>query len=189
MAPFDWYGWVILPIIVFFARITDVTLGTMRIIFTSRGKRNVAPFLGFFETLIWVIVISQIVKNVHSITAFVGYAAGFATGTYVGMLIEDKLAFGTLILRVILPQGGDALKDKLTEAGFGVTVVDGEGSAGPVKLIYSVIKRKNLPIVTSIVHTVNPKAFYSVEEVRSFEQGIFPESTDSLFRRISLPRM
>lgn len=189
MAAFDWYGWVILPIIVFFARITDVTLGTMRIIFTSRGKKNIAPFLGFFETLIWVIVISQIVQNIHSFTAFIGYAAGFATGTFIGMTIEDKIAFGTLLIRVILPEGGDTLKEKLSEAGFGVTVVDGAGAAGPVKLIYTIFQRKNLSAVTSIIHSVNPRAFYSVEEVRSCEQGVFPQPSDPLLKRISLTRL
>jgi uncharacterized protein YebE (UPF0316 family) len=174
METFDWYAWVILPFIVFFARIADVTLGTLRIIFTSRGKRNIAPLLGFVEVFIWIVVVGQIVKNVHSITAYFGYAAGFATGTYIGMKIEERLALGTLVLRIILAQGGDEMAHSLREAGYGVTTVNGEGASGAVKLLYTVIKRKNLGTVAAIIHAVNPKAFFSVEEVRLAESGIFP---------------
>jgi uncharacterized protein YebE (UPF0316 family) len=174
MGAFDYYGWVILPFIVFFARVADVTLGTLRIIFTSRGKRNIAPLLGFVEVFIWIVVVGQIVKNVHSFTAYIGYAAGFATGTYLGMFIEDRLAMGTLMLRIILAQGGEILATNLRAGGFGVTTVDGQGSNGEVKLIYTVIKRKDLPTATGIIRKSHPNAFYAIEEVRSAEQGIFP---------------
>ena len=120
MESFDTYAWVILPFIVFFARIADVTLGTLRIIFTSRGKRNIAPILGFVEVFIWIVVVGQIVKNVHSFTAYFGYAAGFAAGTYIGMKIEEKLALGTLVLRIILAEGGDEMAHNLREAGYGL---------------------------------------------------------------------
>lgn len=174
METFDWYSWVILPFIVFFARIADVTLGTLRIIFTSRGKRNIAPFLGFVEVFIWIVVVGQIVKNVHNFTAYFGYAAGFATGTYIGMKIEERLALGKLVLRIILSHGGDEMADKLRKAGFGVTIVNGEGASGSVTLLYTVIKRKDLDETANVIHSVNPKAFYSVEEIRSAESGIFP---------------
>ncbi len=104
MEAFDWYAWVFLTFIVFFARVADVTLGTMRIFFTSRGKRNIAPLLGFVEVFIWVVAVGQIVKNVHSITAYIGYAAGFAAGTYIGMKIEEHLALETLVLPLSHPQ-------------------------------------------------------------------------------------
>ncbi len=173
MESFDVYAWVILPILVFFARVADVTLGTLRIVFTSRGKRHLAPVLGFVEVFIWIVVVSQIVANMHSVTAFIGYAGGFAMGTYIGLKIEEKLAFGTLILRIILPQGGEQLAHDLRAAGFGVTIVNGEGASGPVKLLYSVIKRKELKHITEIIHQHNPKTFFSVEEVSSAESGVF----------------
>ncbi len=173
MESFDWYAWVILPILVFIARVADVTLGTLRIVFTSRGKRNLAPVLGFVEVFIWIVVVSQIVSNMHSYPAFIGYAAGFAMGTYIGLRIEQKLAIGTLVLRIILPQGGEQLAHDLRVAGFGVTIVNGEGATGPVKLLYSVIKRKELQHITEIIHQHNPKTFFSVEEVSSAESGVF----------------
>ena len=107
MQLFDIYTYVMLPLTVFTARVVDVSLGTMRIIYTSRGKRNIASLLGFVEMFIWIVVVSQIIRNVHSLSAYFAYAAGFATGTFVGMKIEEGLALGTLVLRIILPQGGD----------------------------------------------------------------------------------
>jgi uncharacterized protein YebE (UPF0316 family) len=170
----NWYSLVILPLIVFCARVVDVSLGTMRIIFTSRGKRRIAPLLGFVEVFIWIVVVSQVVKNVHSLPAYFGYAAGFAVGTYVGMKIEDRLALGTLIIRIILPQDGELLASRLREAGYGVTVANGMGAGGEVKLIFTAIPRKKLDEVTEIIKSVSPKAFFSVEELRSIESGIFP---------------
>jgi uncharacterized protein YebE (UPF0316 family) len=122
---FNWYAWVILPLIIFIARIFDVTLGTLRIIFVSRGKRNLAPILGFFEVFIWIVVISQLVQNLESFTAYIGYAAGFAAGNYVGMWLEDKLALGTYILRMITSEDITELVSRLREAGYGVTRVEG----------------------------------------------------------------
>lgn len=182
MAPFwgmteaEFFAWVVLPVIIFFARVADVTLGTLRIIFVSRGKRTVAPLLGFFEVLIWVIVIGQLVQNLSSVTSYLGYAAGFAAGNYVGMMIEDRLAIGTLIVRAIIPLGGDEIVNRLRAAGYGVTSVDAQGAAGPVRLVYAVVKRKHIRRVMDIIHEVHPKAFITIEDVRSLEEGIFPAS-------------
>ena len=170
----QFYAWVILPIIIFLARVCDVTLGTIRIIFTSRGKRNLAPLLGFVEVLIWIVVIGQLVQNLGSITSYLGYAAGFAVGNFVGMYIEDHLARGTLIVRAIVPGGGEELMKTLRTAGYGVTGVNGEGANGPVKLVYTIVKRRNLKDVVNLIHATHPKAFLSVEDVRSTAEGIFP---------------
>jgi uncharacterized protein YebE (UPF0316 family) len=173
---FDWYAWVFLPLLIFFARICDVTLGTLRIIFISRGKRNLAPFLGFFEVLIWIVVIGQLVQNLHSITSYLAYAGGFATGNFVGLWLEDRLALGTYILRVMVSNGEEILTRRIHAAGFGVTRVDGQGAEGPVKLIYTIVKRRHVAQVLSIIHEAAPNAFVTIEEVRSTEKGIFPAS-------------
>jgi hypothetical protein len=91
MSIFDWYTWVILPLIVFLVRLTDVTLGTMRIIFVARGRKYLAPLLGFIEVFIWITVVSQIVRGAQNIVAYLAYAAGFAVGNYVGMIVEERL--------------------------------------------------------------------------------------------------
>lgn len=181
------YSWVILPTLIFFARVADVTLGTLRIIFVSRGKRTVAPLLGFFEVLIWIVAIGQLVQNLGSATSYLGYAAGFAAGNYIGMLIEDRLAIGTLIVRSIVPMGGEEVMRRLHDAGFGVTAVDGQGANGPVRLIYAVVKRRDIREVMDTIHGVNPKAFITVEDARSSMDGVFP-SRKNLNRQIHLGR-
>ena len=185
----DLYAWVILPLMVFGARVLDVSLGTLRIIFIARGRRRIAPLLGFFEVLIWIVVVSQVMQNLHSPLAFIAYAAGFATGNYVGMWIEDKLAIGTLVVRVIVPQEASQLMVQLAAAGYGVTSIDAHGTTGEVTLVYTVVKRKDLPEVMTIIQNTYPKAFTSVEEVRTTHEGIFPARTrrfpDVLVRRKS----
>jgi len=175
METFDWYTWIILPLIVFTARFVDVTLGTMRIIFLSRGRKLLAPLLGFVEVFIWITVVSQIVGSTkNNYIAYFAYAAGFAVGNYFGMVIEEKLAIGTLVIRAILPRNGNALVKNLREAGYGVTFVDGHGASGDVILVYTIVMRRELEHVIDIIHTTAPKAFFTVEELRSVQQGIFP---------------
>jgi len=176
---FDWYGWVLLPVLIFLARVVDVSLGTLRIIFTSRGRRNLAPLLGFIEVFIWVAALAQLVKSAQNIVAYLGYAAGFAAGNFVGIWIEDRLALGTLVVRIIARQDGEALMTALHNAGFGVTGVNGEGATVPVKIVYTIIKRKHLQQVRQIVHTITPAAFVSIEEARTTEHGFFPSSEKS----------
>jgi uncharacterized protein YebE (UPF0316 family) len=170
------YIWVVLPIIVFFARVSDVTLGTLRIIFISRGKRNLAPLLGFVEVFIWITVVAQIVSHAHNILAYLAYAAGFATGAFVGMYIEDRLAIGTQIVRTIVQNNSQELIGNLHYAGYGVTSVDGQGVNGPVNLIYTIVLRKNLPDVLAIIHRTHPHAFLSIEDLRSTQAGVFPRT-------------
>jgi uncharacterized protein YebE (UPF0316 family) len=181
------YAYIILPLLVFGARVLDVSLGTLRIIFIARGRRKLAPLLGFFEVLIWIVVVSQIMQNLHSPLSFIAYAAGFATGNYVGMWIKGKLAIGTLIVRVIVPQEASLLMTRLHAAGYGVTSIDAHGFSGEVTLVYTVVKRKDLYDVMTIIQDTYPKAFTAVEEVRSTHEGIFPERThrfpDPLARR------
>ncbi len=171
------YVWIVLPIMVFFARVTDVTLGTLRIIFISRGKRNLAPLLGFVEVFIWITIVSQIVSHAHNLLAYLAYAAGFASGAFVGMYIENRLAIGTQVILTIVQDNAKTLTDNLHSAGYGVTCVDGQGANGLVKLIYTIVPRRNLEEVLSIIHQTHPHAFLSVQDVRSTQEGIFPIAT------------
>jgi uncharacterized protein YebE (UPF0316 family) len=181
---FDWYVWVGLPLLIFLARVFDVTLGTLRIIFTSRGLRNLAPLLGFVETFVWIMAVSSLVKHAQNVAAYFGYAGGFAMGTFVGMMIENRLAVGTITIRAIIRRDPKELIQTLLEAGFGVTTVDGHGATGDVKIIYSTVKRADLPVVIEIFHRTLPGAFLSVEEVRSTELGVFPIPKNNLVRKL-----
>ena len=184
METFDWYGWVVLPVIVFLARLVDVSLGTLRILFLSRGRKYLAPLLGFVEVLIWITVVSEIVRSAQNVVSYLAYAGGFAVGNYVGMLIEERLAIGTLVIRAILSHDGASLVDRLRSEGYGATYVDGHGASGPVMLIYTVVLRKELDHVRNLIQEVHPQAFFTVEELRSARQGIFPERSSSRFDRL-----
>lgn len=169
----DIFSWVVLPLLIFSSRIIDVTIGTIRIIFVSRGKKNLAPLLGFFEVLVWITAISQIMQHLDNVLCYFAYAGGFAAGTFVGMMLEEKLAIGMLIVRVILVKDECELREHLHNAGFGVTVVDAEGANGDVRIVYTIIKRKDMDEVLKIITKCNPKAFYSIEDARTVNQGVF----------------
>lgn len=168
------YLYLVLPSLIFFARILDVSIGTMRIIFVSKGNKKIAPILGFFEVFIWIIAIGQIMNNLNNFVCYFTYAAGFASGNYIGLRLEERLAMGNQIIRIIT-QNGSALIKNLNSNGFGATLVEGEGGSGKVHLIYSIVKRENISEVIEIIQAYNPKAFYTIEDIRKVSSGIFPE--------------
>jgi uncharacterized protein YebE (UPF0316 family) len=182
---FDYYSWVILPLIIFFSRLCDVSLGTLRHVFISKGYRKIVPVLGFFEVLIWIIVIAQVMNNLQNVACYLAWAGGFATGTYVGLRIEEKLALGLQVVRIITSKNSDILINQLRADNYGVTVVDAEGGNGPVKMIFTIVKRKNVKTVIGIIKSNNPNAFYSVEEIKDTNQGIFAQKPSSNFSAIS----
>jgi uncharacterized protein YebE (UPF0316 family) len=170
----DLFTWVVLPFLIFLARICDVTIGTIRIIFVSKEQKLWASLFGFFEVLIWLVVMGQVMQNLDNVFCYIAYAGGFACGNYIGITIEGKLAMGVLIVKVFTTKGDMKLVDSLRAAGFGVTNISAQGGAGPVNVVYTIIKRRFLPEVIGIIKQFNPKAFYSVEEVRSVNAGVFP---------------
>lgn len=179
----DIFAWVVLPLLIFISRIFDVTLGTMRIIFVSRGGKLIAPVLGFFEVFIWLIAIGQIMQNLNNVMCYIAYAGGFAAGTYVGIVIEEKLAIGILVIRVILAEDECQLKERLAASGYGVTVVDAKGVNGEVKVVYTIVRRKDIDNVISIIHECHAKAFYSIEEARTAREGVFPLRNSNMPKR------
>lgn len=170
------FTWIILPLLIFFARIMDQTIGTMRLIFLAKGMKYLAPFLGFFEVIIWLLAIGQIMQHMDNWISYVAYGAGFATGNYIGMMLEEKLSLGTVIIRVILSKQSPELINELKAQDFGLTLVDAEGSKGSVKVVFSIIRRKELPNFIETLHRYNPNAFYTVEDVKSAREGIFRRS-------------
>jgi uncharacterized protein YebE (UPF0316 family) len=170
----DLFNWVILPILIFVARLGDVTLATLRNIFISRGFRSLVPLVGFFEVLIWLIAMKQVMSRADNFMCYLAWALGFSAGTYVGMRIEERLALGMQVIRIITnTQDSDNLIRALREARHGITVVDAQGSKGPVKMIFSIVKRKNLKQVVSLIEVLQPNAFYSIEDVRNAHLGVF----------------
>jgi uncharacterized protein YebE (UPF0316 family) len=166
--------WVIIPLLIFLARILDVSLGTMRIIFVSRGLRYLAPMVGFFEVIIWLIAIRAVMENLSNIACYLAYGAGFATGTYIGLFIEKKLAIGSALIRIITKKSAANLISHLIRQGFGITSMEAEGIDSKVNIIYLIIKRHDYEKVTEIIREFNPKAFYTLEHVQFVSEGIFP---------------
>ena len=163
----NWFVYGLLPLLIFFSRIVDVTLDTLRIVFISRGNKIITPILGFFEILIWLIAITRIMQNLDNVATYIAYAAGFAVGNYVGLRVEEKLAMGMQIIRIVTSRNASELIKSLREKGFGLTAIDAEGKNGPVHVIFLIAKRQVAKTVLSIVNKHNPKAFYSIEDVRS----------------------
>lgn len=174
LGPAELVAYVVIPLLIFCARICDVTLGTLRVIFISKGIKYLAPAIGFFEVIIWLLAIGQVMNNLTNIFSYIAYGAGFAAGTWVGMVIEEKISIGLVIVRIITRHDEIPLIACLRQKNYGVTVTDGEGATGPVKVIFTVVQRQDLSRVVAIIKKFNPKAFYSVEEVRSVAEGVIP---------------
>lgn len=183
----QWFSLVLLPLLVFLARIIDVSIGTLRIIFVSKGFKGLAALLGFFESLIWVLAISQVFQNLSNWVTYVAFAAGFSAGNYVGILIEERLAMGNQIIRVITRRDAEALDGYLREAGYAVTSIDAEGIEGQVKILFMVCKRRDLSRVLGIITCYNPNAFYTIEDVRFVREALLAVAgTVGMRRRFGL---
>jgi uncharacterized protein YebE (UPF0316 family) len=177
-----YFEFFLLPLLIFFARIIDVSIGTVRIVFVARGVKTLASLFAFFEILIWLVTIQQVLANISNPLHYIAYAGGFSFGTYIGMIIENKLSIGFVMLRIITARGGSELAKHLRERGFRVTDLDAFGNSGPVRIIFAVVKRAALPDLEARIRKFNPGAFYSIEDIRSISRSEFPSFG---FRRTS----
>lgn len=173
----------LLPFLIFLSRICDVTIGTIRIVMVSKGQKYWAPVLGFFEVFIWLVAITRIIQNLDNWLCYFAYAGGFATGNYIGLIIEEKMAIGIVKIQIITRKESKELIENLRNAGYGITHHEAQGGSEKVNIVYSIINRNEIQKVEDIVKTTNPKAFYSIEDVKSVSHGIFPEKTVMKFWR------
>lgn len=178
-----YFDFLILPLFIFCLRIFDVTLDTMRIIFMTKGYKKLAPFIGFFEILIWIIAITRIMENLNSWVCYVAYAGGFATGNYVGMLLDEKLAIGNELIRVITKVDAGELANALRCTGYGVTTVKASGMQGEVGIIFVIVNRKNQKHAIEIIKQYNPNAFFTIENIhfvnRSLDKNMITDTARS----------
>jgi uncharacterized protein YebE (UPF0316 family) len=168
--PPEVFNYLIMPLLIFCARVMDVSINTLRIMFVMNGKKKIAPILGFFESLIWLLAIGQIFQNVNNPMSYVAYAGGFAMGTFVGMTIEEKLALGRVLVRVITPEPMPALIEYMKEHNFRFTSVGAEGRYGKVNLLFTVMKRDDLTDFIGKIKSINDKAFYTIESVKRISE-------------------
>lgn len=169
------FTWVLLPVLIFLARIMDQSIGTLRLIFISKGMKNIAPFLGFFEVIIWLLAIGQIMQHLDNWLCYLAYGAGFAAGNFIGITLEERLSIGTSIIRVILSNESPELISALKLHNFGLTIIDAEGSKGKVKVMFSIIRRKEIPVFLDTLHNHHPSAFYTIEDVKAAQDGVFKD--------------
>ncbi len=169
-----WFSNLVLPALIFFARTLDMTLSTMRITFIAQGRTFLAPFFGFFESFIWLLIIGQVLQHLNNPLCAFAYAGGFAAGNSVGLYLERRLAVGNQVIRIITTGSAVGLASALRNAGVGVTVVDGEGSEGPVKILFSLVRRRDVKSMLALVRGQDPSAFYSIADVRQAVDRVYP---------------
>ncbi len=161
------FGYIVIPVFIILARIVDVSIGTLRIIFVSKGMKIVAPILGFFEVIIWLLAIGQIMQNLTNVVNYIAYGFGFALGNYLGIYIERKLSIGFEVIRIITRRSATKLLKYLASSGYRFTMVDAQSDEGAVNVIYMPLKRRD---VRNVIHNIkkhNPKAFYTLESLQS----------------------
>lgn len=158
-------------LLIFCLRIVDVSCDTMRVLFAVRGRRGIAATLGFFQALVWIFAVGTAIKHLDSWLHILGYAGGYATGTFVGITIEQAVAYGLATVRIISRHCGVEIAEALREAGFGVTEYGGYGREGKVEIINSVVQRAHLGEVLTIVDRWDAEAFVTVEEPRVLRGG------------------
>lgn len=160
------FAFVILPALIFLARIAEVSVNTIRIIYMLGGRRLTATTLGFFEAFIWLVAIRQIFQHLDNWASYITYPGGFAAGIYMGMIIEEKIAYGKVIVRIITKEEIGLLILFLTNSGFRYTRVDAEGKDGRQNLVFTVLKRERLEELIDMLKDILPTAFYTIESVR-----------------------
>lgn len=183
------FTWIVLPILIFLSRIADQSIGTLRLIFVSKGYKYIAPLLGFFEVIIWLLAVSQILKQMNNYLYYIAYGAGFAAGNFIGLLIEEKLSLGTVIVRIMPRSDSQSLIETLRKNNYGLTTVDGQGSRGPIKIIFLILPRKHLKDLIQLIHQFDPETFYSIEEVKEVRHGILRREPRTIFGKPLLPQL
>lgn len=177
------------PLLIFFAEVCVVTISTLRIIFVARGYKYLAPIFGFFEIVLWLFAIQQVMSNLNDWRCFLAFALGFALGNLFGILIEQKLAMGTVIVRIITNRDSLLLVEQLRSAQFGVTCMEGRGGTGPVQIVMTIVKRRQLSEVVALIETHHPNAFYAIAEVQSASEGISPPTEQPGILPFSLAKL
>ena len=159
--------------LIFLLRVTDMALDTLRVLVVMRGRKWTAWVLGFFQSIIFVTAITSVLANLDNPLNLLGYAAGFATGNVVGMLIEERLAIGHIQLSIISPGRGAAVAARLREQGYAITEIPARGKDGMVTLLSCSVLRKNVEQVQKLVNEVDPAAFVTAEDVRPVRRGFW----------------
>jgi uncharacterized protein YebE (UPF0316 family) len=158
---------------IFVLRIGDMSLDTIRLLYVVRGRKRLAWILGFFQSLIFVVAISSVLTHLDNPLNVLGYAAGFATGNVVGMIIEERLAIGYVMVTVISPLRGAVIAEKLRASGYAVTEISARGRDGMVSMLNCSVRRKETDDVETVILEADPQAFITADDVRPLRRGFW----------------
>ena len=164
------FVYAVVPLLIMLSRVVDVSLGTVRIILANRGIKVYAAFIGFFEVLIWLVVITTILNNLNNVVSYVAYAAGFAAGTYLGIRIEERIAIGQVRLRIITRKNIEKMIDELKPTRYVFVSDSTKSSEGRIRIINAFLERKDLTQVIEHVKELDPEAFYTVEDLKMIKE-------------------
>lgn len=156
---------------IFALRVIGVTLATIRVLIMMRGRKLLSASIGFFEVLVYVLAIGQVVNNLSNVWNLLGYSSGFAVGTLVGMWLEERLAMGYAMVRIVSRFKGHAVAESIRDAGYGATIAWGQGREGTVGLVTAAVRRKEVDAVCALADQVDSDAFVTVEEARTIRRG------------------
>lgn len=154
---------------IFFLRLLDVGMATVRIVLLGKGRKLAATGLGFVEAMVWVLAIARVLDGLDDPLRMVAFAGGFAAGTYLGALVEEWMALGQVLVRVISPVDTPSVAEVLRSHDYGATVVNGDGMAGEVRITFSVVPRKDTKYVSRLIHETNPAAYLTIESTNAID--------------------
>ncbi len=166
---------------------------TIRVIYISKGIKYLAPIIAFFEIVIWLLAMEVVMRDLTNIANFLAFAFGFAMGTYIGLVIEEKLSIGMVIMRIVTTEeSNDEIVPFMQSENYGITMLDAKGSRGNVRIILSLVNRTDVARITERIRSTNPHAFFSIEDVRYVNEGVFrpkkPNMITGLFHALIRPR-
>ncbi len=172
------------PFLAFGLKFIELTLMSIRIICVAKGYKKAAFIISFLESVSWLMAISIVLTNLSNILNGLAYALGMATGSYMGIILEKKLALGLVMVRIITQKEADVLLANLRKVGFRVTDIDARSNFSKVKVLFATVKVKNLKELIKIVRKHNPNAFFTIEEVK--EASLLIKNPDSMMVRETL---
>ncbi|MDX1600075.1 MAG: DUF5698 domain-containing protein [Anaerolineales bacterium] len=158
---------------IFILRVSDMSLDTLRVLYVMRGRRPLTWVLGFFQSILWVIAITSVLSTLGNLWNLFAYAAGFATGNVVGMMIEEQLAIGHGHMRIMSSRRGSAIAEELRSSGYAATELSGRGKDGMVTVINCSVRRRDVQKLRRQVQEIDPNAFITIQEIRPLNRGFW----------------
>lgn len=164
---------ILSALFIFFLRLCDMSLDTLRVLFMMRGRKLTAGAIGFVQATIFVIAIGRVLSQLDNVFNIIGYAAGFGAGVVVGMMLEERMALGFGQMRIISKSKGQAIASALRDGGYAVTEMAGQGRDGAVDVILITARRKDVEHVQKLILGMDESAFITIEEVRPLWRGFY----------------